>query len=434
MKAVLSLVFAAALVNAGVGGVVSTLELNGNSYSNISKVYLSDNRVIILYPGGGTSATVDKLPANFLESWGIGSDKQAAVKAATAEAEMKNLDRAIQQGSFRKVHGVVYDTRKAQAGWLIFRGVKVYQIVSEGALIDSTPNDDYSTLPIFVRHLPNTIGDQDYITFVALPDGTYSYVNKLGDSRTVRAYDAGQPCERPEIPETVLTGKKAFDALATRGIPETDVVAKLPGSDDLEVSGSGFFVSADGYFITNDHVVRNAQRVKLKIGNDVLPATVVREDETKDLALLKADGHFKALGVSTADAELGQAVFTIGFPDISLQGTAPKYTDGKVSSLAGLKDDPSEYQVSVPVQPGNSGGPLVDTAGNVRGVIVARLDDIAALRSMGSIPQNVNYAIKGSVLRDFLSQSPEIKAAPENATTTAAVDLVRQSVAIVLVY
>jgi serine protease Do len=172
----------------------------------------------------------------------------------------------------------------------------------------------------------------------------------------------------------------------------------------------------------------------LKLGSTVLPATVVREDSADDLALLKVQGQFKALGISTADADLGQEVFTIGFPDIRLQGTEPKYTDGKVSSLAGLKDDPTEYQVSVPVQPGNSGGPLVDTAGNVRGVIVARLDDMAALRSVGSLPQNVNYAIKGSVLRDFAAQSPELKLVPESTATTGAVDLVRQAVAIVLVY
>ncbi|HEX4349631.1 MAG TPA: serine protease [Verrucomicrobiae bacterium] len=434
MKAMLSLFFAAAFANACVSGVISTLELNGNSYSNISKVYLSGSRVIVLYPGGGTSATVDKLPADFLESWGINQDQQAAVKAAGAEQEARNLERAIQQGSFRQVHGVVYDTRKAQAGWVIFRNVKVYQIVSEGALIDSTPGDDYSLVPIFVKHLPNTIGDQDYVTFVALPDGTFNYINKENDTRTVRSYDVGEACDRSEIPKTVLAGTKAFDALPTRGMPQTDVVAKLPESSDLEISGSGFFVSADGYFITNDHVVRNAQRVKLKLGSTVLPATVVREDSADDLALLKVQGQFKALGVSKADADLGQEVFTIGFPDIRLQGTEPKYTDGKVSSLAGLKDDPTEYQVSVPVQPGNSGGPLVDTAGNVRGVVVARLDDMAALRSVGSLPQNVNYAIKGNVLRDFLAQSPELKLPPESIATTGAVDLVRQAVAIVLVY
>jgi S1-C subfamily serine protease len=434
MKAALSVVFATALATASVDAGIPTLELNGNSYSNISKVYISGGRVIILYPSGGTSAAVDKLPADFLDSWGIGGDKQAAIKAASAEQEAKDLDHAIQQGAFRRVHGVVYDTRKSQSGWVMFRGVKVYQIVSDGALIDSTPNDSYSSIPIFVRNLPDTIGDRDYISFVALPDGTYNYINKLGDTRTVRAYDVGQPCDRSEIPDRVLDGKKAFDVAALSGPRQTDIVAKLPESNELEVSGSGFFVSADGYFITNDHVVRNARRVKLKVGNDVFPATVVKEDAANDLALLKASGQFKALGLSTADADLGQAVFTIGFPDIKLQGTQPKYTDGKVSSLAGLRDDPTAYQVSVPVQPGNSGGPLVDTAGNVRGVIVARLDDMAALSAVGSLPQNVNYAIKGSVLRTFLNQSPEVKTLPENTSSTSAVELVRQSVAIVLVY
>ena len=157
MKALLSLFFAAAFANVCMSGVTSTLELNGNSYSNISKVYVSGSRVIILYPGGGTSATVDKLPADFLKSWGINQDQQDAVKAAAAGQDAKNLDRAIQQGSFRKVHGVVYDTRKSQSGWVIFRKVKVLQIVPEGALMDSTPADDYSIVPIFVRNLPNTI-------------------------------------------------------------------------------------------------------------------------------------------------------------------------------------------------------------------------------------------------------------------------------------
>ena len=106
---------------------------------------------------------------------------------------------------------------------------------------------------------------------------------------------------------------------------------------------------------------------------------------------------------------LDQAVFTIGFPDIKLQGTEPKYTDGKISSSSGIQDDPNQFQISVPVQPGNSGGPLVDFSGEVRGVIVARLNEIAALRSTGTLPQNVNYAIKSSVLRQFLSQFPYLQ-------------------------
>src|SRR5580698_5716356 len=105
MKAALSLVFAGALfVNAACGGVISTMELNGNTYSNISKVYLSGNRVIVLYPGGGTSATLDKVPAPFLEAWGISSDQQASARAVAADQAEKNLDRAISQGLFRKVN------------------------------------------------------------------------------------------------------------------------------------------------------------------------------------------------------------------------------------------------------------------------------------------------------------------------------------------
>jgi len=210
----------------------------------------------------------------------------------------------------------------------------------------------------------------------------------------------------------------------------------LPDSDNLSVSGSGFFISADGYLITNNHVVRNARRVKVKTGAGVFLATVVRADKDIDLALLKVEGQFKPLGISTNDARLGDAVFTIGFPDIDLQGTQPKYTDGKISSLAGLMDDPNRYQISVQVQPGNSGGPLVDSTGNVQGVIVSRLDDFAALKSMGSLPQNVNYAIKGKILRDFVRQSPDIKIAttPLTAGPGSVVAIVQQSVAIVLVY
>jgi len=427
----------AVLANAAVADGISTLNLNEKTYSNINKVYVSSgNRVIILYPGGGTSTTIDKLPQDFLASWGIGQDKQEAVKAAVAEQDAKNLDRAILAGSFRRVHGIIYDTRKPESGWVVFRNAKVYQIVDDGALVDSTPGaSDY--LPILVRNLPNVVGDSDYVSFTALPDGTYSYVNKLGEERVIRAYDAGRICDRSDIPPAVLSGAKAFDVAVgtdTRASMARDVVGDLPESYDLMASGSGFFVTEDGYFITNAHVVKNSRRVKIKIAKDVSPATIVRTDAETDLALLKVDGHFKPLPIATNTVDLGQAVFTIGFPDIKLQGTEPKYTDGKISSLSGMKDDPTEYQISVPVQPGNSGGPLVDLAGKVEGVIVARLNDMAALESVGSLPQNVNYAIKGTALRKFLSDSPDLKLPDAAGPAASAVSAAQQAVGIVLVY
>lgn len=432
MKALLSLV-GLLLGMAAYGIGLSTVEINGTTYTNITKAYAgAGGRVIILYEGGGTSATADKLPADFLTSWGVNAEGAKAAQATTAA---NNLERAIQAGAFREVEGVVYDTRKAQAGWVRFNNVKVLQIVDGDAIVDTTPAS-YSSVAIHVRHVARTVGDTDYISFTAKPVGNYSYINKVGDDRTIREYDLGRACSRSEIPETVLSGAKAYDTLTGAGESRVDPVASLPESDDLSATGSGFFISEDGYLITNNHVVRNARKVKVKTAGGVFQATVVRTDKAADLALLKVSGQFKALGISTNDARLGDAVFTIGFPSIDLQGAEPKYTDGKISSLAGLRDDPNRYQISVQVQPGNSGGPLVDPAGNVQGVIVSRLDDFAALKSMGAMPQNVNYAIKGKQLRDFVSQSPEVKLAATTmlAGTSSAVATVQEAVAIILVY
>ncbi|MDR3459427.1 MAG: serine protease [Verrucomicrobiae bacterium] len=430
MKALLSLFLVLACLSAAGEGVTS-LQLNGNTYTNINRVYVgSGGRIIILYDGGGTSANLDKLPADFLKSWNINQAEAKVAEATTAES---NLDRAVKTGCFREVEGVVYDIRKPQSGWVKIINAKVVQVLEDGAIIDTTPNSYENHVAIFVKKL-KAVSDTDYVTFSALPSGTYSYINKKDDDRTIRAVDFGKICSRSEIPEAVLSGAKPFADALVGGVSQVDVVASLPDSDDLNASGSGFFISEDGYLITNNHVVKNARRVKVKTGSGVFPATVVRTDALADLALLKVEGQFKSLVFATNAVSLGDAVFTIGFPDIKLQGTQPKYTDGKISSLMGLKDDPDEFQISVPVQPGNSGGPLVDLAGDLQGVIVAKLDDIAALRSVGSIPQNVNYAIKGRLLRDFISRSPEIKLAAGGVSKGSAVDKVQQCVVIVLVY
>jgi S1-C subfamily serine protease len=434
MKVLLCSIFTAVCASVYGDGLTS-VQVNGNSYSNISKVYLgSAGRVIILFPGGGTSASADKVPTNFLSSWNINEEARAGALAAQSAAAENNLAQAIQNGWFREVDGVVYNTRRS-SGWVTFYNVRVLQILDDGAIIDTTPNSYDDHVALFVKHLP-TVSDTDYINFTALPTGTYSYFNKKGDDRTIRAYDVGRVCERSEIPETVLSNKKSFDSIAVSGEPQTDVVATLPDSGNLKASGSGFFVSADGYLITNNHVVKNALRVKVKNTSGVFPAVVVRVNESSDLALLKVSGQFKPLCISTNDVQLGDSVFTIGFPDIDLQGTQPKFTDGKISSLFGIKDDPNDYQISVPVQPGNSGGPLVDDAGNVDGVVVARLDEMAALRSMGSLPQNVNYAVKGKLLRDFLNGSPEVKLISNKSATAkgSAVENVQQAVVMVLIY
>jgi S1-C subfamily serine protease len=141
------------------------------------------------------------------------------------------------------------------------------------------------------------------------------------------------------------------------------------------------------------------------------PAMLVKSDKANDLALLKASGAFHVLPVQpSGEVQIGESVMTIGFPNVSLQGIEPKLTEGRVSSLSGAADDPRYFQVSAQVQPGNSGGALVNIRGNVVGVVAARLDDLVTLSQSGTLPQNVNYAVKSSYALLLLESMPDVSA------------------------
>jgi S1-C subfamily serine protease len=174
--------------------------------------------------------------------------------------------------------------------------------------------------------------------------------------------------------------------------------AEAPASEGLQFGfGSGVFVTQEGHLLTAAHVVENAAKVKARLNEETLEAEIIAIDHPNDVALLKVDAKVDAAPVrSSAGVELGNQVFTIGFPNMLLQGTEPKFTEGTISSTSGMRDDPRQFQVSVQVQPGNSGGALFDDNGNVVGLVVARLDDEATSQLTGSLPQNVNYAVKSS--------------------------------------
>ena len=184
----------------------------------------------------------------------------------------------------------------------------------------------------------------------------------------------------------------------------TGIAPKRP-----ESSGTGFFITEDGFFFTNEHVVRDATQIRLVTSAGLISAKVVKLDAANDLALLKAEGQFAALPVAASrGVKLGGTVITVGFPNIGLQGFAPKLAKGEIASLSGAQDDARYFQISVPVQPGNSGGALVDERGNVVGVVSATLSARAALSATGALPENVNYAVKSSYLLSFLESVPEV--------------------------
>ena len=180
---------------------------------------------------------------------------------------------------------------------------------------------------------------------------------------------------------------------------------------DSAGSGTGFFISADGFLVTNEHVVRDAAQIRLVTSAGFISVIVVKVDAANDLALLKAEGRFAALPIAASrGVKLGGAVATVGFPNIGLQGFAPKLAKGEIAALSGAGDDARYFQISVPVQPGNSGGALVDEHGNVVGVVSAKLSAKAALAASGSLPENVNYAVKSGYLLTFLESMPEVAA------------------------
>jgi TPR repeat protein len=181
--------------------------------------------------------------------------------------------------------------------------------------------------------------------------------------------------------------------------------------DSPTATGTGFFITDDGYLITNNHVVKDATKVRLVTSMGLIDAKVVRVDVANDLALLKAAGRFSPLPVAASrGVKLGGTVATVGFPNIGLQGFSPKLAKGEIASLSGAADDARYFQISVPVQPGNSGGALVDERGNVIGIVSAKLDASVALAASGALPENVNYAVKSSFLLSFLESVPAVSA------------------------
>src|ERR1700722_14407856 len=160
----------------------------------------------------------------------------------------------------------------------------------------------------------------------------------------------------------------------------------------------------------------------------------------RSCGLLKAEGRFLPLPVAASrTAHLGNTVATVGFPNIGMQGFAPKFAKGEVAALSGASDDARYFQISVPLQPGNSGGALVDEHGNVVGVVSAKLDAATALAASGALPENVNYAVKSSLLLSFLESTPEVSAKLKEANTKEikfeeVVEKAKQAAVLVLVY
>ena len=195
-------------------------------------------------------------------------------------------------------------------------------------------------------------------------------------------------------PEDVVVGAKTKSKRA----------AASSRAPKLRATGTGFYVARDGSLITNDHVIAACGEMRISDGGSGIPVTVIALDPDRDLALLKAPKPVETAAVFRSEkSRLGENVVVVGFPLSGLLSSDPIVTAGIVSALAGMRDNRRELQISAPVQPGNSGGPLFDGRGRIAGVVVATLDTVQLARAIGVVPENINFAIKAEETRQFLA-------------------------------
>jgi len=311
-----------------------------------------------------------------------------------------------EETAFPTRYGMIYDFKNWNNYSYFFIEGRMFSIggVLEG--ISSIQARDMLTVSI------NEDGEENRVKIVFTDENTYYSINgkvvMKTASRRLRSSNFG----------VVLAGKGAMKV--------DDFIIKQFGNsassefDDKTAkgSGTGFVITNNGYVMTNHHVIEDANEIVIEFtqgpfssyGN--LKCEVVLKDEAGDMAVLKiTDEKFQSTYqlpyVLKSDVlAVGTAVYSLGYPmALSGLGREVKFSEGSISSKTGYENSINSYQTSVPVQPGNSGSPLVDAEGNIVGCIHAIIREA----------DNVSYAVKATTLINLLgSVSGEIAFSSEN--------------------
>lgn len=271
-------------------------------------------------------------------------------------------------------------------------------------------NDDWKKSPAIKP-------DVNKLTIVNNGNKITMYVNDEPLVQTGRIYYDGSLCgislyNGSEMPIVIDAAQLTVqEVLDPRNIAQEYLPEDKSSSDGWKGNGSGFFLNPKGYIATNYHVVEGTTALQANFTRngktESYPATVVVTDPQNDLAIIKIDeksfdgNSALPYGLMTRTKDTGSEVFAMGYPMADVMGSEVKFTDGKISSKSGIGGDVRVYQISVPIQPGNSGGPLFDMGGNVVGITSSGLNR-DYFKS-----ENVNYAIKASYLKNLMEACPE---------------------------
>jgi len=217
------------------------------------------------------------------------------------------------------------------------------------------------------------------------------------------------------VKEGIWKNGEFQNSQAAPQITETDD----PNETREVASGTGFYVSNEGHIITNYHVIDGCMDMKVHTKGRIIPTLRIADDELNDLALLKISETPSHVFALSNDSPFPlQEIVVAGFPFGESYSSSLKFTQGIVSSLTGIGNNYSEIQIDAALQPGNSGGPIIDEYGNIVGVAVAKLDAKYTLDNFGVIPENTNFGIKASAVKNLLEGNQVPLKAPTTELTS----------------
>jgi uncharacterized protein len=327
------------------------------------------------------------VPKNEVEGakWIRRAAEQGYANAQTALGALYGMGRGVPQDL---TQSAIWYRRAAQQGHIPAQ-LKLGLMLYEGSGI---PKDYVSAYMWFNLAAANSTGD--------------SFDRKAAaDAARVRDLIAGlmTPFEIAEGQKLARNWKPTALARTKSAAPP---IATGPGEKTLSGNvsrGTGFFFSQDGHVLTNAHVVEDCWQATLRTADTTGQARILIRDAQNDLALLASDLRPTKIAGLRLSAKLGEEVVVYGYPLSGLLSSGGNVTAGNITALAGIGDDSRFFQISAPVQLGNSGGPVLDRQGNIMGIVVAKLDALKVAGAIQDIPQNVNFAIKSAVAANFLN-------------------------------
>jgi len=357
----------------------------------------------------GDASAQNNLGLMYADGQGVPKDYAEAVRWYHKAAEKGNVMAQVSLGTMY-VNGDGVPKDYAEATRWLRKGAEQGDALAQGKL---------GTMYILGQGVPKDYV-QAYMWFNLAAAGGENEATKLRDGleHLMTAQQIAEAQQRTAAWRPVQPGTQQQSAPAPADAkPE-------PSSGQL---GTGFFIGEDGMVLTNAHVVEGCSEARIGPHGRSMTARVVARDTENDLALLRADVRSPTSAALRLSVRQGEAVAAYGYPLPGLLASGGNLTEGNITALSGVGDDSRLLQISAPVQPGNSGGPLLDGGGNVVGIVEGKLNAIKIASVIGDVPQNVNFAIKASVMATFLDANGVRYATWQPGTARSPADIAEEA-------